>query len=630
MFDIERQRIGFAQRFNCPAGLSINSMEVCTDDSKVCDDGSFVRRDPSNHCEFQPCDRATVVTRTDKRTVADLGSGESTDNSVVDEQTGNGINTELDGQGASTSGSDIIHVSSSEKGVNHKALGHGSMKHINGLPLAEGSNGMLMPRIGPAVINAKKILLDERSQPSGITSAEWSLLGFFIFIAAFFLTVFFTQETARGRRSNPFLENSTETSPEDDTANAIKAWQKGTSFYTKSSNTVTKSSTSSKDGRPTRRESLYDRAYWDISSSSGMEGSSSKNKSSLGSFGSFLKLKSFYSTSSSDSPGTNRPYYQIQKSAKSMISESTNDLTKGQSSTLPSSTYPSSNFDRRQSWHTPSGQMPSTGSDILKYVKPVNSDDRSIFTKSSSSSSVKSSQRSIGSENEEPKQNISSGSRQQVQQLGQFESEISGDHTIFTKSSTTQSSRRTYDQSSPYIQTDGNRLGPQKLESEVSRDHTIYTKSSSTSSRRFGQKMESETSQNETTEAAATRVPRPRRIGEKMESETSRNETILTKTTAANSSGVELPHGMRKQRDESEASRNGTIFTRTTGAGSSAIQVPYAGSKHPDESEVSRNETIFTKTTGTGSRNETILTKTTGTESSGAEVPYVVRKHHKR
>jgi len=533
VFDLSRQRIGFAQRYKCPAGLSIKHTEVCTEDSRTCDDGSVVRRDPSNNCEFKLCPRTSVTTRS--------GSGleKQKDNAVFGEQKASGINMEMDGKGASKS---KYETNTGKYSTNEGGFGPSSIhQNLNGLlvkdrtgslPLAEGGS-IKAPRIGPAAIKAEKILTKQNQKhSSGISSAEWSLLGFFLFIFAFFLTVFLTQDTTTGDRNNPFLAINSD-SLEDDADNAIKAWEKGISFY-------------SKDATAKRRDpSLtgHDRPYWDLSASSGMD-SSSKNKSSFGSFG---KLKSFYSTSSSDSPGTrsfsNRPYYQFQKSAKSMISEGTQDLKPKHQP----------GYDRRQSWIKFHGKSkPHDQPELRKYVKPVNADDRSIFTRSSrgGSSVISTSQSSLVSYEEGGDHHGVSTDTQTPPRYAN-ESEISRAQTILTRSSTTGSSRK-----------------PPRYanESEISRAQTILTRSSTTGSSR-----------------------KPPRYAN--ESEISRAQTIFTRSSITGSSRIASNQGSTYSHGK------GDNYKNISNALGPDQQLPQ---HHMDliESENSRDETIATKSSG--------------------------------
>lgn len=453
------------------------------------------------------------------------------------------------------------------------------MDSAGGLPLAEGSySGIKTTRVGPAAIHAEKILKKENQKYSShISSAEWSLLAFFLFITAFFLTVFLTQDTASGSRSNPFLSNDHE-SQEDDADNAIKAWGKGASFYNKNA--------------PAKRRdssfSVLDRPYWDLSASSGMD-LSSKNKSSFSSFG---KLKSFYSTSSSDSPGqknaSSRPYYQIQKSARSMMSESTRDFEF-------KSQFQNPNYNRREAWIKANERNYSTDQpDLSKYAKPVNADDRSIFTRSSRGTSTDraTSQSSLGSYEEDNDPSIDL----QKQLTSLNETENSRDQTIFTKSSTTRSSGRSFRQTSIGLHTEGatpirvsKMLETQKqaldlYESENSRDRTIFTRSSTTGSGRIASQI---------LETQKT----PQRHGNAKESKNSENSRDLTISTRSSTTGSS---GRARDQSSPYLQRGEKIYGDVPKVSDIQKQAPQQHG-NANESEKSRDRAIFTKSIATGS-----------------------------
>eukprot|EP00546_Thalassionema_frauenfeldii_P021254 CAMPEP_0178903158 /NCGR_PEP_ID=MMETSP0786-20121207/5004_1 /TAXON_ID=186022 /ORGANISM="Thalassionema frauenfeldii, Strain CCMP 1798" /LENGTH=1129 /DNA_ID=CAMNT_0020574503 /DNA_START=118 /DNA_END=3507 /DNA_ORIENTATION=+ len=413
VFDIGRQRIGFAHRYSCPAGLSVKGKEVCIDEHKTCDDGSIVSRDPNNNCEFAVC---ADVSLGQGGTV--VGEGQQIDTVSNSDQSKHGLNLELDGQGASnnvdgaeqqTRGNGISmefdgQGASNSASENSSGRTAGTINKIQrgrafeSLPEAEGGIYQAL-KIGPGAIEAQNALkYGQKSSSRSADSVGWSAFGFFLFFFSFFLTAFFTNDNV-GYYAKIF--GRSDKGAEDDTDNAMKAWERGNSFY----NVVDKREAAKKQesfnrkqnnkkgyfgvgdnefmssrvldtGDDQKLESGSDRPYFEKLASGrapfvkSLSESSDKSSEFFG-----VSKPTQFSPESEGKPFTSdRPYYD--KSTKGVVPQ---DQFKkpvykklGQSDASLMSTESSS-------YKYP--QKP----DFSKFVKPVNSDDRSVFSRSSRS-----------------------------------------------------------------------------------------------------------------------------------------------------------------------------------------------------------------------------------------------------
>mmetsp|Transcript_5884 Transcript_5884/g.9258 ORF Transcript_5884/g.9258 Transcript_5884/m.9258 type:complete len:1147 (+) Transcript_5884:123-3563(+) len=411
VFDISRQRIGLAQRYICPPGMSINGLEACTEENKTCGDGSIVGRDPSNNCEFKVC--------ADGRTAAGAGQ-QIISTARNDGPIGHGSNMEFDGQGASNSASGYSPGRTVGNNANsiHSAIGGetvNSMDKEQPLPPAEGGVYQAL-FIGPGAKQAQHALKPDLYTTSSehAESVGWSAFGFFLFFFSFFLTAVFTHDNIGGYYSQIFRKK------EDDTDEAMNAWQKGKSFY----------------NQPEKKQDSFN---WKRSNKNGFFGVG--DNASMSSLGVTKTLRDSPNYDQSTKGSADRPYYDrsIKESAdlpyyeksikgsddrpkfeKSLSGGSDKSygflgvLKPGQSSHPTGAKkisdrryYETSTKDLKTDqdpWQKPVYkkldplELPSVSSkessvqypqkpDLSKFVKPVNSGDRQRFSESSVSGS---------------------------------------------------------------------------------------------------------------------------------------------------------------------------------------------------------------------------------------------------
>jgi len=251
VLDLTRNKIGFAQRFHCPPGLTVTHTKelIChSDETRRCDDNdgqtTVLHRQPELNCHFPDCPAGSSTTRT----------------GTVAMQEGP-LGGELDGQGASvasstgtTNGPKKGRTTDSNVLIPNQYRGKDTIPYFRQpdydqqpVPMAEGPLGksVYAMKFGESAKKADADLAARHSKGFNETTlfSTWTMVGFVIFATSFVCTALCTQkeffkvaEWLAGFEINnetvgKGMEAKLGPSTYEDEKRAEIAWLKGKSFY---------------------------------------------------------------------------------------------------------------------------------------------------------------------------------------------------------------------------------------------------------------------------------------------------------------------------------------------------------------------------------------------------------------